>query len=335
MPVLTLDFAHFASGTESERREFGQALLDGFKHTGFVKLVNHGFSKEEMADVFEWNRLFFNLPQDQKAAIANEEGPKPQRGWSRIGAEKTGLLNPNGKLSLSRGEGGSDLQDAKEHFDIGPPTDPTYPNKWPSPDTLPSFQENLEEYFSRCQSITLSLLTALALAMGLPADTFTRLCHGHASELRLNHYPAIKRETLTGGTTSRIWPHTDFGIITLLAQDAVGGLEIQDRSAEGGFVPVPREDAAEFVVNIGDCLERWTNGVLRAGLHRVSTPMPGGDAKEEGEKVPARRSVAFFLKAHRGMSVAPIGLLVSEERPSRYEDMTALAYQQLRTGIVY
>ncbi|KAL4966709.1 isopenicillin N synthase family dioxygenase [Aspergillus stella-maris] len=332
MSVLTLDFAKFHSGSEAERHEFGQALLDGFSTTGFVKLINHGFSRAEMEDIFNWNQRLFDLPHDSKAAIRNDEGPKPQRGWSSVGAEKTGFLNPGGKLSLAKGTE-SDRHDAKEHFDIGPAGDEEFQNKWPEEQTLPVFREAMNSYFDRSQAITLELLEALALAMDVPTDTFVKLCHGHASELRLNHYPSIPVQTIEEGKTSRIWPHTDFGIITLLAQDDVGGLEIQDRKHPSQFLPVKREDPAEFVVNIGDILERWTNGRLRAGLHQVTTPR---SVQQQGnETLPTRRSVAFFLKPHRQMSVAPISYLVSANQTPRYENMTALAYQKLRTGIVY
>jgi isopenicillin N synthase-like dioxygenase len=57
MAVLTLDYEKFHSGTEAERREFAQTLLDGFKRVGFVKLVNHGFSSEEIEDIYQWVRV--------------------------------------------------------------------------------------------------------------------------------------------------------------------------------------------------------------------------------------------------------------------------------------
>ncbi|KAL2797318.1 putative gibberellin 20-oxidase [Aspergillus keveii] len=332
MAVLTLDYEKFHSGTEAERREFAQTLLDGFKRVGFVKLVNHGFSSEEIEDIYQWNERFFNLPTPHKAAVQNDQGPKPQRGWSAVGVEKTGSLNAGGEVRLSK-EGDNDLQDAKEHFDIGPAGDVEFRNKWPEEEKLPGFQNTMNAYFDRSQAITLELLRALAIAMDVPNDTFVRLCQGHASELRLNHYPPIAVQTLEQGTTSRIWPHTDFGIITLLSQDDIGGLEIQDRENPSEFLPVDREDVAEFVVNIGDCLERWTNGVLRAGLHRVTTPRHM--LMKENAQLRARRSNAFFLKAHRQMSVGPISYFVTADQPPKYEDMTALAYQQLRTGIVY
>nr|QIW91883.1 OXY4 [Phialomyces arenicola] len=332
MEIKTLDFAKFHCGVESERREFSSALLEGFSRAGFVKIINHGFSQEEIAQLFEWNRRFFELPDRCKAVIANEEGPKPQRGWSSTGVEKTGLLNPGGRINLSK-MAHKDLQDAKEHFDTGPAQDMQFQNKWPDKEMLPGFRTWMESYFDRSQAITLELMEALEIAMHLPKGAFVRKCLGHASELRLNHYPSITVQTLEEGKTRRIWPHTDFGIITLLAQDDMGGLEIQDKDHPNQFLPVRREDPSEFVVNIGDTLERLTNGVLRAGLHQVTTPQHMQNRRDE--MLPSRRSIAFFLKAHRQMSVGPLSQFVTDDRPSQYEDMTALGYQQRRTGIVY
>ena len=198
---------------------------------------------------------------------------------------------------------------------------------------LPGFRAWLEAYFNESQQITLELMEALEIAMDLPKGTFVQRCQGHASELRLNHYPSISVKKLEEGKTKRIWPHTDFGIITLLAQDDKGGLEIQDKDHPSTFLPVKMEESSELVVNIGDTLERWTNGILRAGLHQVTTPRHMQNRSDD--VLPPRRSVAFFLKAHRQMSVGPLSKFVTDDIPSKYEDMTALAYQQTRTGIVY
>lgn len=176
-------------------------------------------------------------------------------------------------------------------------------------------------------------MEALEIAANMPKGAFVQKCMGHASELRLNNYPSIAVKKLAEGKTKRIWPHTDFGIITLLAQDGMGGLEIQDKNNPAEFIPVKREDPSELVVNIGDTLERWTNGVLKAGLHQVATPRHM--LARTNEILPQRRSIAFFLKAHRETSVGPLSQFVNNDRPCKYENMTALAYQQTRTGIVY
>ena len=208
-----------------------------------------------------------------------------------------------------------------------------FPNQWPGETDLPGFRSFLESYFDLLQEASLQIMQALEIGLQLPPGSFTNMCTQNASELRLNHYPAIEYEKLKQGNTSRIWPHTDFGLITLLFQDDVGGLEIEDPRAPGTFRPVQRVFPNEMIVNIGDCLQRWTNDVLHAGLHRVSCS-PNQSVYREGV-LAERYSVAFFLKATRETSVGPFPQFVEAERPSKYEDMTALEYQQRRTGIVY
>jgi isopenicillin N synthase-like dioxygenase len=213
---------------------------------------------------------------------------------------------------------------------MGPVGDPEFPNIWPEDSSIPGFQSWMEHYFEKSQQLSMQLMRALEIAMNLPAGSLTDLCEGHASELRLNHYPETHVARFQDGKAKRIWPHTDFGIITLLAQDSEGGLEIQDKDKPGTFVPVPLVDKTELVVNVGDTLERWTNGILKAGLHQVTVPRA-----LQGEILPTRYSVAFFLKANRRASVGSIRMLVPEGCTATYEDMTALEYQQRRTNIVY
>ena len=176
----------------------------------------------------------------------------------------------------------------------------------------------------------MQLICALEVAMKLPAGALTDRCEGYASEFRLNHYPSTPVAKLRDGKAKRIWPHTDFGIITSLAQDSEGSLEIEHKGQPGGFVPVPLVEKTELVVNVGDTLEQWTNGRLKAGLHQASFLRGIQDGI-----LPTRYSVAFFLKANWGASVGPISLLVSDGCATEYEDMKALEYQQRRTAIMY
>jgi isopenicillin N synthase-like dioxygenase len=190
----------------------------------------------------------------------------------------------------------------------------------------------MENYFDKCQQITLDLMEALEVAVGIDKGALVGKCQGHASELRLNHYPAIEAYKFDQNIR-RIWPHTDFGMITLLAQDEQGGLEVQDPDAPGVLRPVTKGCNTELLVNVGDTLERWTNGVVKAALHQVT--MPTNVDSNGTTYIPPRYSVAFFLKATRDTSVGALPHFVTPEHPCRYEDMTALAYQQSRTRAVY
>jgi isopenicillin N synthase-like dioxygenase len=191
----------------------------------------------------------------------------------------------------------------------------------------------MENYYAQAQQFCLQLMEALDIGLGLPEGKLPQLCVPDASELRLLHYPAIAAAELRTGDTARIWPHTDFGLITLLLQDDVGGLEVQDPLDENRYIEVTREQPGEIIVNISATFERWTNGVIKAAVHWVNiTP----DKKDDANAiVPERWSVAYFLKAHQSASAGPLSHFVTSERPARYADITALQFQQQRTELVY
>lgn len=180
-------------------------------------------------------------------------------------------------------------------------------------------------------------------------------CRKDASELRLNRYPPVSLARLADGRVKRTWPHTDFGIITLLFQDDVGGLELEDRRTPGTFVPVapaPPGGPSEMVVNISDTFQRWTNGVIRAGVHQVAPPPAykaralavhgngnghanGSGHANGGGVLPERHSCVFFAKASRDTSAGPLPQFVSDEHPAQYDEITALEFQQRMTSQLY
>ena len=229
----------------------------------------------------------------------------------------------------------------QEHFDAGPLRDTEYPNLWPREDALPGFRQFMEETYSICQEVSLQLMAAMELGLNLEPGTLVDRCQKTASEIRLNRYPPVSVERLADGRVKRTWPHTDFGIITLLFQDQVGGLEMEDRSNPGDrFLPVtPTEPGrpTEMVVNVSDTFERWTNGVIKAGVHRVSAP-PTFEAEagaETGVLLPERHSCIFFFKPSRDVSVGPLPDFVTQDNPVRYDEITALRYQQRKTSELY
>jgi len=155
----------------------------------------------------------------------------------------------------------------------------------------------MEHCYDVFQAICIQLMEAMEIGLKLPKDTLVDRCRPASSELRLNHYPRTDLAVLAEGKTRRTWPHTDFGIITLLFQDQTGGLELEDRRHPNTFVPVlpgPADGPTEMVVNISDTFQRWTNDVVRAGVHQVSVP---GAMKEQKTGIcPQRYSGIFFFK---------------------------------------
>jgi isopenicillin N synthase-like dioxygenase len=194
----------------------------------------------------------------------------------------------------------------------------------------------MEKCYEILQGVGLQIMAAMEIGLNLAPGAFVSRCIPAASEIRLNHYPKVSLETLSKGKIKRTWPHTDFGIITLLFQDTVGGLELQDRKSPKNFVPVTPGDPdspTEMVVNISDTFQRWTNDVIRAGVHQVSVPASMKDKKEG--ICPDRYSCIFFFKADRNTSVGPLPDFIVPGRPAAYEEMTALEYQQQRTKVLY
>ncbi|MCJ1281401.1 hypothetical protein MMC26_000720 [Xylographa opegraphella] len=309
MAHSTLDLSLFTHGDEAERHQLALSLVESLSRDGFVVLVNHGISDLTVEKLFEWSKSFFRLKLDDKASIAHHPGPNPQRGWSGVGAENSSALYRKGLLKSTTVE---DLKDAREHFDIGSTADLQYPNKWPDEKELPGFRHQIEAAFEALEAVSAHIMKALEVAFGLPKGAFLdKMTHtANASEMRLNHYPAIDIEEIRAGGVSRIWPHFDLGVITLLFQDRVGGLEFEDRKNRGTFTRLECCGSSEMVVNVSETLQRWTNDVLAAGLHRVNIPRQMED--KETAVLPERYSIAYFCKADRDASVGPLQQFVHE-----------------------
>ncbi|KAH7154723.1 oxidoreductase [Fusarium sp. MPI-SDFR-AT-0072] len=328
----TLDLAHFLQ-EGSRRQEFADRLRDSLIQHGFVKIVNHGISESSVEQLFDRSREFFNLSVDLKSQLAHTPGPRPQRGWSHVGLENTarsfGALHKKDEAASE-----TSSSDLKEHLDMGSPADLLYPNKWLGESHLPGFRPFLEDFFTRCHEVALLLLTALEVSFSLPAGSFTNKCRQEAGELRLNHYPPlVQTET---SSVNRAWAHTDLGVITCLLQDSIGGLEIEDRTHRGQFQRVSPGHRSELVVNSSETLERWTNGKIRAGVHRVVAPPSTADNSAASERVvPERYSIPFFVKADNQTSVGPLPEFLSSSNDSSYKEMSAIEYYQTRNKEAY
>ncbi|KAL5042606.1 hypothetical protein BDW71DRAFT_200450 [Aspergillus fruticulosus] len=323
--LQTLDFSKYLYGTDAERTQLCYDLVASFKQHGFAKLINHGIPDGQVQELFDWSAKMFNLPLKDKLAMANVPDDAPQRGWSRQGAETTAYLrqkvNTNEKLS-----------DEKEHWDCSSADDTEFPNQWPSDSALPGFRPFVEKTFVDLQQASLQIMAAMEIGLDLPRGTFVDQCKVTASELRLNHYPEVSLSKLREGKTKRGWPHADFGLITFVFQDGVGGLEMEDRSNPGTFVPVPPGapgGKTELAINISETFQRWTNDVIPAGIHQVAPPAEM--LEMEDGTVPERYSNIFFFKASKNAIASPLPEFVTEGNPARYKPMTALQFQKART----
>lgn len=194
------------------------------------------------------------------------------------------------------------------------------------------------------------LLDTLSLALSVPSLSPTHSLS--LFQLRLLHYPSLPTRLLRTNAKARINAHSDFGTLTLLFQDNVGGLEIQDPrfvdKGEEGFRPVPPVPGA-VLVNIGDLMARWSNERWRSTVHRVGAPpaipeteastqtqkAENGHEVEQEEMCRPRYSIPFFASANMDTVVDALPGCVDDQHPKLYEPVTAWEYVQMRMAALY
>lgn len=223
--------------------------------------------------------------------------------------------------------------DYKESFECGNVMDEAQPNIWLPEDKLPGFRAFMEEYFMQCSNLIHSILDALTIALKVPEPGLSPTHSESLFQLRLLHYPSIDTEQLRNNERSRINAHSDFGTLTLLFQDNVGGLEIEDPAKLGTFrAAEPIQDTV--LVNIGDLMARWSNDRWRSSVHRVGLP-PASQDNNGGLVVPDRYSIPVFATANMEAVIEALPGCWSEDTPKKYEPVTAWGYVQMRMAALY
>lgn len=223
--------------------------------TGFFYVKNHGIPEELVERIFTVTKRYFDLPIERRMAHLMDE--RFRRGFMPQGINQHPGYAP----------------DLKESYEVGvdlPLTDPDVvagrplhgPNRWP--DDFPDLKETAEAYFEAATRLGMRLLRPIALSVGMPEDYFPQFARKPMVQMRLFHYPP---QPPTSDALFGVAPHTDYGLITLLLQDPIGGLELRRRD-EDEWIAAPHIPGT-LVVNIGDLFQRWTNDVYVSNLHRV------------------------------------------------------------------
>lgn len=178
------------------------------------------------------------------------------------------------------------------------------PNVWPDEQTFPA-RSKLEVLYVELQILASKLLSLLAVSLGKPADYFASYLENSLSTLRLLHYPPAQSPASGSGQASSnevklsCTPHCDSGLLTLLHQDTVGGLEVLNSSGQWVAAPYIPES---LVVNIGDLMAKVSGGRFVATMHRVRAPSPKPTAtamtgcSNGGSLSSGRISVPFFFE---------------------------------------
>jgi len=251
IPVIDIAALRDGSDPSAVAAELRRAAVE----VGFIYVKNHGIDEA----VFERARTaafeFFRRPAAEKATIAVN---RHHRGYIRVGDAK---MTEDAKADL------------KESFlwglEMDEETDASVkgnrflaPNRWP--DFMPELRNAVYPFYAGAQSCAIDLLRGFALGSGLPEDSFVKAVDLPISRASITYYPPQEAEM--GENQFGVAPHTDFGVLTVLRQDEVGGLQVQNLEGEWLTAhPIP----GTLVINVGDLLERWTNGVFRSTPHRV------------------------------------------------------------------
>jgi isopenicillin N synthase-like dioxygenase len=251
---------------------------------GFFYVTGHGVPAPLLAELADASAEFFALPLADKMEIGMERGGRAWRGYFPVGGELT-----SGKPDLKEGlYFGAELPDDDPRVADGLPLHGR--NLFPR--QVPRLCELVLTYLDAMTNLGQSVLAGIAVSLGLEAGYFA---DGYTADptilFRIFSYPPSPD---TADSDTGVWgvgEHTDYGLLTLLAQDESGGLEV---AAPEGWIDAPPIPGT-FVCNIGDMLDRLTGSWYRSTPHRVRNV--------SGR---TRLSFPFFLDPGFGAEVPPL-----------------------------
>lgn len=309
IPVIDIESLY---GSDQAAIKNTAALIgEACRGIGFFYIKGHALSLDDINAVFSTSHHFFGLPEAIKKQV-EISSKTANRGYVPMRGE---ALDPSRPADL------------KEAFNIGlelAADDPEIEagarfralNLWPEQQ---GFRQAMLDYFDTALDIGRRLHMAFATDLGLNADYFDSKLDRPLATLRLLHYPpqpgAVEDGQMGAGA------HTDYGCVTLLLTDEVGGLEVQTRAGE--WIKAPHIPGA-FVCNIGDCLMRWTNDTYVSTPHRVVSP-----AGRE------RYSIAFFLDPNPEAIVECLPTCTEANNPPRYAPIRGDDYLESRLNPTY
>lgn len=277
LPIL--DMAPLLGGDDEAACEaLARAIRAACRDSGFFYVVGHGARPGLLAALAAASQRFFALPAEVKQEICMARGGRAWRGWFPVGGELTGGA-PDRKEGLYFG---TELGPEHPRVRAGVPMHGA--NLFPA--QVPELRAAVLAYIAAMTTVGQALLVGVARALGLAGDYFVRHYTADPTVLfRVFHYPAGAEPGWGVGE------HTDYGLLTLLAQDEVGGLEVR---TPRGWIDAP-PIAGALVCNIGDMLDRLTGGEFRSTPHRVRNV--------SGR---SRLSFPFFLDPDFAAEVVPL-----------------------------
>ncbi|MEM7440479.1 MAG: 2OG-Fe(II) oxygenase family protein [Pseudomonadota bacterium] len=277
--IPVLDLAPLINGDDTT--ELAQDFLRAYGETGFGYVVNHGVSSELRAQIFAASQAFHDLPEAAKQKIAlndNHRGYIAINTSTDVNSDLAEVKKPNQSASFMM---------MREDALADPDVYLSGANQWPD---LDGFAETCTAYTQAMSKLAYQLMSLALDAIEAEDRSVLQAFETPTIWLRLLKYPPqapLSPDDLYGSA-----PHKDFGCLTLLAQDEIGGLQVQTPAGQWVDAP-PMKDA--FVVNVGDMLHRMSNGKLLSTPHRV--------INVTGKQ---RFSLPFFYDPHVSLDIAPL-----------------------------
>ncbi|MBL57616.1 MAG: flavonol synthase [Flavobacteriales bacterium] len=298
--IPSLDLSDFLGSNIEKKTQFVHDLGKAFESIGFVAISNHGYHSDRQEALYHSIRTFYELPEHVKEKYDGSH-TAGQRGYTGKGKEHAA---------------GRNVGDLKEFYHIGKAiegSDSSHYQKNIFPDEVPAFKIETLNAYQTLESIGKQMLAAIALYLGLEENHFESRVNRGISILRPLHYFPIEHADQIPADAVRAAEHGDINLITLLMGASAEGLQVKRR--DGQWIPITAVKDC-LVVNVGDMLQRYTNGRLKSTIHRVVNPPK--------EKMTfSRYSVPFFMHANPDMDLSCLTTCITDECPKQFDDITA------------
>ena len=295
IPVIDISPLVGPQDNPKSLRKTAKEIENACKNIGFFYVKNHQIPQNHLDAVILVMQEFFNLPEEEKMKI-HIGNSDVFRGYTPLGKELTNAKN-----------------DWHECVDFGLDLEPNHPeviagnqllgpNQWP--ENQPNFRKALESHWDLMILLGRRITEGLAMSLGFDKKKFARFMNKSHSFMRISNYPPYGKDQ-EENVGDGIGAHIDYGFLTILLQDNIGGLEV--KNADNEWVSAPMIPGT-FLINIGHMIQRWTNDYYKATVHRVIPP-----------KHETRCSLPFFFEPNFDAIVVPLDTFCSKNNPPRYK----------------
>jgi len=308
--IPVIDISPFLNG--SDKKGVAEKVTNACKNIGFLIISGHGIEPTTVEDAFRKSRQFFNLEQKKKN-LYHPQQKSQQRGYHAFATRGLAYtLGRDAPPDLRETYFLGPLNDHKKYFQASPEALKAYASNI-LPDQPEGFSASLENIYASYQRLSEDILRIFSISLNLDENFFSKLITRHFSILSSHYYPPLQKPPVPGQL--RTGAHTDFGAITILAMTkAAGGLEVLMPNDTWRAV-TPKKN--ELVVNLGDMMALWTNGIWKSTLHRVVNPEKLHDERSQ------RQTIGYFMHPDYDALIKTIPTCITKERPKVFEEITA------------